>query len=130
MCLSKGKPSPCGEGILPLFFAAGKMPAGRKAGTASPQTTIGMRLPHNRIDGKWVAASKPQALGMVGNERSRPNTYVGLSGRAGCVFHPGTSIFLGTFFAAVFGRYQRQNYKGIDGEYDKQNQQGQREAAY
>jgi len=60
-----------------LFFAAGKMPAGRKAarashprienkaGTASPQTTIGMRLPHDRIDGKWVAASKPQALGMV-----------------------------------------------------------------
>ncbi len=41
----------CGEGILPLFLAAGKacpelvegMPAGRKAGTASPQSAI-----HNR----------------------------------------------------------------------------------
>jgi len=85
---------------LPLFFAAGKpvlsvvegMPAGRKAArasrprienkarmasphTACPQTTIRMRLPHNGIDGKWVAASKPalsevegpQALGMVAN---------------------------------------------------------------
>ena len=36
----------CGEGILPLFFSAGKpvlsvvegMPAGRKAGTASPRS--------------------------------------------------------------------------------------------
>jgi hypothetical protein len=26
-----------------------------------------MRLPHNGIDEKWVAASKPQALGMVAN---------------------------------------------------------------
>ena len=26
-----------GEGILPLFSAVGKMPTGRKAGTASPQ---------------------------------------------------------------------------------------------
>jgi len=26
-----------------------------------------MRLPLNRIDGKWVASSKPQALGMVVN---------------------------------------------------------------
>ena len=57
MCLAKGKPSPCGEGILPLFSTDGKMPAGRKAGTASPQTTIGMRLPPNRIEGKRVAAS-------------------------------------------------------------------------
>jgi len=57
------KPSPCGEGILPLFFAAGKMLAGRKAGTASPQTTIGMRLPPNRIDGKGVAASSGSPLG-------------------------------------------------------------------
>jgi Xaa-Pro aminopeptidase len=28
----------CGEGILPLYPTAGKMPAGRKAGTASPRT--------------------------------------------------------------------------------------------
>jgi len=120
MCLAKEKPSPCGEGILPLFFAVGKMPAGRKVArasrprienkarmasphTASPQTTIGMRLPHNRIDGKRVVASKPQALGMVENERSRLNTYVGLTGRLSRVFHPGASVFLGTFFAAVFG---------------------------
>ena len=80
---------------MPLFSTAGKpvlsvvegMPAGRKAARvsrprienkarmASPQTTIRMRLPHNGIDGKWVAASKPalsevegpQALGMVAN---------------------------------------------------------------
>jgi hypothetical protein len=32
-----------------------------------PMTTIGMRLPHDRINIKWVAASKPQALGMVEN---------------------------------------------------------------
>ena len=68
MCLAKGKLSPCSEGILPLFSTAGKMPAGRKDGTASPQTTIRMRLPPNRIDVKRVAASKPQALGMVANE--------------------------------------------------------------
>jgi len=37
--------------------------------------TIGMRLPPNRIDGKWVAASKPQALGMVANDKVRLNTY-------------------------------------------------------
>jgi len=30
----------CGEGILPLFPTAGKMPAGRKAGTASPRTAF------------------------------------------------------------------------------------------
>jgi hypothetical protein len=34
-----------------------------------------MRLPPNRINGKWVAASKPQALGMVANTRIRLNTY-------------------------------------------------------
>jgi len=75
MRLAGEKPSPCGEGILPLFSAAGKMPAGRKAGTASPQKTIGMRLPPNRIDGKWMAASKPQALGMDENARGRLNMY-------------------------------------------------------
>jgi leucyl-tRNA synthetase len=39
----KAKPiidSRCGEGILPLFTTTGKMPAGRKAGTASPQSAI------------------------------------------------------------------------------------------
>jgi hypothetical protein len=30
----------CGEGILPLFPTAGKMPAGPKAGTVSPQSQI------------------------------------------------------------------------------------------
>jgi Xaa-Pro aminopeptidase len=30
----------CGEGILPLYPAAGKMPAGRKAGTASPRVAF------------------------------------------------------------------------------------------
>jgi hypothetical protein len=34
-----------------------------------------MRLPPDKIDGKWVAASKPQALGMVENVRGRLNTY-------------------------------------------------------
>jgi len=34
-----------------------------------------MRLPPNRIDVKRVAASKPQALGMVENTRGRLNTY-------------------------------------------------------
>jgi hypothetical protein len=34
-----------------------------------PITTIGMRLPHNRIDIKRVTASKPQALGMIANNR-------------------------------------------------------------
>jgi hypothetical protein len=29
-----------GEGILPLVPTAGKMPAGRKAGTASPQSSF------------------------------------------------------------------------------------------
>jgi hypothetical protein len=40
-----------------------------------PITTIGMRLPHNIIDKKRVAASKPQALGMVANARGRLNTF-------------------------------------------------------
>jgi|GEM_PF-313653 len=40
-----------------------------------PITTIVMRLPRNRIDGKRVAASKPQALGMVENTRGRLNTH-------------------------------------------------------
>ena len=77
MCLGEGKPSPCGEDILSLFHAAGKpvlsivegMPAGRKAGTASPRTTIGMRLPPSKINMKRVAASKPEALGMVANAK-------------------------------------------------------------
>jgi hypothetical protein len=34
-----------------------------------------MRLPHGRINGKWVAASKPQALGMDANVGSRLNMY-------------------------------------------------------
>jgi len=46
-----------------------------------PITTIGMRLPHNRTDGERVAASKPQALGMVANARLRLNTYkAGIAG--------------------------------------------------
>jgi len=52
------------------------------------------------------------------------------AGRLDCVFHPGTSIFLGAFFAAVFGRDKRQNDKGINGEYNKHNQQGQRKITY
>ena len=40
-----------------------------------PIATIGMRLPPNRIEGKRVAASKPQALGMVANVKLRLNTY-------------------------------------------------------
>jgi hypothetical protein len=40
----------CGEGILPLLPAAGKMPAGRKAGMASPQSAIG-----NPIASHWLA---------------------------------------------------------------------------
>jgi hypothetical protein len=48
-----------------------------------PITTIGMRLPPNRIDGIWVAASKPvlgevegpQALGMAANTIVQLNTY-------------------------------------------------------
>ena len=39
-----------------------------------PITTIGMRLPPNRIVGKWVAASKPQALGMASDARGRLKT--------------------------------------------------------
>jgi hypothetical protein len=35
-----------------------------------PITTIGMRLPPDRIVGEQVAASKPQALGMVANKDS------------------------------------------------------------
>ena len=70
-----------------------------------------------------IAGGMPVTL-MVENERSRLNTYVGLTGRLDRVFHPGTGLFLGTFFAAVFGRYQRQNDKGIYGEYDQQNQKG------
>ncbi|HUT46134.1 MAG TPA: hypothetical protein VMX36_07590 [Sedimentisphaerales bacterium] len=34
-----------------------------------------MKLPPNRIDGKRVASSKPQALGMVENARGRLNMY-------------------------------------------------------
>ena len=45
-----------------------------------PIMTIGMRLPPNRIDVKWVAASKPQALGMVVNTRGRLNTYPAKAG--------------------------------------------------
>ena len=40
-----------------------------------PITTIGMRLPPDRTDGKRVAASKPQALGMDANDRLRLKTY-------------------------------------------------------
>ncbi|HCO96577.1 MAG TPA: hypothetical protein DIU00_22000, partial [Phycisphaerales bacterium] len=40
-----------------------------------PITTIGMRLPPNRINGERVAASKPQALGMVVNDKLRLNRY-------------------------------------------------------
>jgi hypothetical protein len=50
-----------------------------------------------------VAASKLQALGMVENEISWLNMYIGLTGLLDCIFHPGTGVFLGTFFAAVFG---------------------------
>jgi hypothetical protein len=39
-----------------------------------PIKAIGMRLPHDRIDGKRVAASKPQALGMVENMKGLLNT--------------------------------------------------------
>jgi len=46
-----------------------------------PITTIGMRLPPNRVVRKWVAASKPQALGMVMNTGSRLNTYPVFAGR-------------------------------------------------
>jgi hypothetical protein len=40
-----------------------------------PITTIGMRLPPKTIDTKRVAASKPQALGMVESARGRLNMY-------------------------------------------------------
>ncbi len=43
-----------------------------------PLTTIGMRLPPNKTDRKRVASSKPKALGMVTNDRSRLNTYRGV----------------------------------------------------
>ena len=39
-----------------------------------PITTIGMRLPPSKIDAKSVAASKPEALGMVAIARGRLNT--------------------------------------------------------
>ncbi len=52
------------------------------------------------------------------------------AGHLDSVFHPWTRAFLGTFFAAVPGRYQRQNDKGVYGEYNQHNQQGQREIAY
>jgi hypothetical protein len=42
---------------------------------AIPITTIGMRLPHNRIYEEKVASSKPQALGMVASARGWLNTY-------------------------------------------------------
>jgi len=42
---------------------------------AIPITTIGMRLPRDRIDVESVAASKPQALGMVVNAGVRLNRY-------------------------------------------------------
>jgi carbamoyl-phosphate synthase large subunit len=41
----------CGEGILPLFSTIGKMPTGRKAGTASPLSEIGFPLFLKRWDG-------------------------------------------------------------------------------
>jgi hypothetical protein len=34
-----------------------------------------MRLPPDRVNGKWVAASKPQVLGMVVNVKYRLNMY-------------------------------------------------------
>ena len=35
-----------------------------------------MRLPPKRVNGKWVASSKPQALRMVVNARDRLNMYI------------------------------------------------------
>ena len=53
---------------------------GRAIPIPIPITTIGMRLPHDRIVGKRVAASNPQALGMDANDRLRLNTYFTLGG--------------------------------------------------
>jgi hypothetical protein len=39
-----------------------------------PITTIGMRLPPSKINAKRVAASKPEALGMVAIARGWLNT--------------------------------------------------------
>jgi len=55
-----------------LFYSAKEKPSPSRC------TTIGMRLPLDRIDGKRVAASKPvlsevegpQALGMVANKKN------------------------------------------------------------
>src|SRR4030042_4783775 len=67
------------------------MPRGRKVARAfrprienkgkrpSPQMTTWMRLPPDRIDAKRVAASRPQALGMVANNRLQLKTYWGRS---------------------------------------------------
>ena len=52
------KAIPMWRGHLALVLSAGKMPARRKAETASPQTTIGMRLPHDKTDGKRPTGSK------------------------------------------------------------------------
>jgi hypothetical protein len=72
MCLARQKPFPCGESVTcrdgtpavvehrrdgqarreggpPLLHVVGKIPAGCEAGTASPRTTKGMRLPHDRM---------------------------------------------------------------------------------
>ena len=64
-------------------------------------------------------------LGMFENKRNWQSKCIGSTGRLDCIFHPGTSFFLWTFFAAVLGRYQRQNDKGIYDEYGEQNQQRQ-----
>jgi Xaa-Pro aminopeptidase len=53
----------CGEGILPLSPAAGKMPAGRKAGTASPQTAFYKKV-YDVVEQAQAAAIKTIKAGV------------------------------------------------------------------
>jgi Xaa-Pro aminopeptidase len=53
----------CGEGILPLFTAAGKMPAGRKAGTASPRTAFYKKV-YDVVEQAQAAAIKTIKAGV------------------------------------------------------------------
>jgi hypothetical protein len=79
-----------------LFSTAGKMPTGRAGETPATRRVAASKFVLSVVEG-------PQALGMVASERSLINTGIGLTGLLDCVFHPGTGVFLGTFFAAVFG---------------------------
>ena len=67
---SKKSPARRGEGILPLFPSTGKMPAGRKAGTASPQAAR-LDLGESETPHRWVRFDE-----LTGGDTSANNSII------------------------------------------------------